>query len=259
MTMSSNPLADCYLAAQERLASSLHAAQEASRKACSVIERTTQLFRVYDAFFAEALEHRQFFPYAALAEPMVTGLSAQFADLGSSPYIVDSLFSGAFSRLQRHTRNFTRLRKIAERHIHLEVIPLPALDGRKVFLPSTKVIVPAKIPGEIGYHAYALFYSVPCQEPLPDDAAPEIPLPTPGEDLAKMSRLVSSPVDIEQLTETPCFTLEDALDRYTRSSELCTVAFAQNAEYFPLAETALPIVVEKYLEAVRLTSEKSPG
>ena len=254
--MSSNPLADCYLAAQERLASSLHAAQEASRKACSVIERTTQLLRAYDAFFAEALEHRQLFPYAAFAEPMVTGLSAQFADLDSSPYIMDSLLSGAFSRLQHHTRRFHRLHRLAERHIQLEAIPTPALDGRKVFLPSTKVIVPAQIPGDIGYHAYALFYSVPRQEPLPDEAAPEGQPQTIEEEMEKMSRLVSSPVDIEQLTQTPCFTVEDALDRYTCSSELCTVAFAQNAELFPLAETALPIVVEKYRKAVASPAEK---
>ncbi len=259
--MSSNPLADCYLAAQERLVSSLYAAQEAS-KACSVQARTTQFLFAYDAFFAEALEHRQLFPYAALAAPMVTGLSAQFADLGSSPYIVDSLFSGAFSRLQQHNRRFHRLHRLAERHIHLEVIPTPALDGRQVFLSSGKVIIPTEIPEEIGYHAYSLFYSSSpkpspiSEEKLPGEASP-IAFGMDGAGDAFFRKLFL--LDVEQLTEMPCFTLEDALDRHTRSSEICTIAFAQNAEYFPLAETALPIVVEKYLQALCPVAENQPA
>ncbi|MDP3640037.1 MAG: hypothetical protein Q8R53_02425 [Nanoarchaeota archaeon] len=261
-------LLELYRPAREHLLAALQ--KVVAEKKISSIKDLHLLSDVYHNYFEEALHRRQLLPYT---EDMNIALAAfgnkeralqeMYSSVSYSCKMrtissLDNFFETSQARLTSQKKRFHRLHGLAERHIQLEVIPTPALDGRKVLLPSTKVIVPAEIHGDLGYHVYALFYSFPRKEPLPDEASPESQPPTTGEKMAKMSRRAYPPVDIEQLTDTPCFSLEDALDRYTHPQDVCTIAFAQNAEHFPLAETALPIVVEKYLAAVHPASEKSP-
>lgn len=239
--MFSNPLRDCYLAAQEQLAERLRAAQA---KSSSPQETAYHLLAVYDHACTEALKHRQLHPYASVAKAFLQALQKAL-----SPHIGDSPVSAAdvflfppLSRLERHVQRFARLQHLASRHIQLQPIPTSALDGRTVFLPAAKVIIPTAIPGGVGYAAYALFFPNPEQKPVSVQPPEKI---AGAVNFAEVVQTYLSS-DIEQLTETPCFSLDDALDRYTNPHECCTIAFAQNAEYFPLVETALPIVIEKY-------------
>ncbi|MEM4266997.1 MAG: hypothetical protein QW404_03000, partial [Candidatus Nanoarchaeia archaeon] len=122
---------------------------------------------------------------------------------------------------------FDIMRQFFLDRIKLEVMPNPFFGNERVYLERGKVIVPNSVEYH-GFHVYDVSM-IRCQDCGDID------------------------VNLKLLGKKAHGSLEDALITIDLAVNQ-TVAVAENTEYVPLTETALPIVEAKYLNGLRRKS-----
>lgn len=123
---------------------------------------------------------------------------------------------------------FDGMRDCYLKHIQLEVMPNDDLDGERIYLSQGILIIPTIS----GYHVF---------------------------DISIQYHATSSEnnlmFEFEQLTEQGLNSVEEAIKKYADPEIfLGTIAIAKNTETYPLNETVIPIIVEKYEEGLRSNS-----
>ncbi len=102
-------------------------------------------------------------------------------------------------------------------HITLEVRPHELFEGQKVYLGQGKVIIPVSKGSDVKYNVMSVFYSNERKQ-----------------------------LDFSIVNDKPLDSEADAISIYTDPKDLASLVIAKNTEKYPLRETAMPIVAERY-------------
>ncbi|MFH1210781.1 MAG: hypothetical protein V1645_02580 [archaeon] len=114
---------------------------------------------------------------------------------------------------------FDSMKDCLLKHIQLEVLPNELFDGERIYLSKGHVIIPSGL-NPTGYHVFGISAKA-------------------GKD--------GSSLDFDNLVNShPVSSVEEAIKKYVDPDVIASVAVAKNTEFYPLMETALPIVREKY-------------
>lgn len=140
----------------------------------------------------------------------------------SEVYNVLAVIRQEAEKVGKNCALFQQMRKCIVRHIELEILPNPILDGERTALNQGIAIIPTRIYSNPGFYLFdfVTFYD------------------------EKLKRY--SPLKFRLADYSGSATLEEALGKEQVKHRLGTIAVARNTEIYPLWETAIPIVREKY-------------
>ena len=116
---------------------------------------------------------------------------------------------------------FKNMRDYLSQHIQLAALPNEDLDGERIYLARGMLIMPAgKNP--VGYFVF------------------------------KISISENRHVELEQTSSYRIDSIDEAIEKCKSMNMVGTIAIAKNTEHYPIEETALPIIKEKYERAFGL-------
>jgi len=179
---------------------------------------------------SEAISRNAFYPHAELAGRVLQFIkqyrnefskksnrqcSAYFRKEKEDSFIATC---NEISKLEDNISLFEAMKYAISKHIKLEAEPI---EGEILYLAQGRLILPTKIITK-GYHVFSIS-SKQC------------------------AGCGSKELSFNPLTKYGLSSVEEAKRRHTEKDELMTVVIARNTEHYPLFETVLPIIKEKYL------------
>jgi len=119
---------------------------------------------------------------------------------------------------------FNLMEKSIEEKITIEM--LPNFEGETMYFTRAKIILKSDINGKIGHYVFSF-------------------------DQSKCNCCNKTEVVVGQENNVPEKTIESALKTYIDPKVLQTVIIAKNTEEYLLKETALPVIIKKYLPYIK--------
>ncbi len=120
---------------------------------------------------------------------------------------------------------FEHMKTAVSEHIQLEVLPNELFDGERVYLGQGRLIMPTTVQTS-GFHAFSFSYG-------------------------KHNNSGKEHLHFEPLTRYGLSSLDEAIEKHVPKNMIGTVAIATNTEFYPLRETALPLIAKKYESGLR--------
>lgn len=131
---------------------------------------------------------------------------------------ITELFDLKISQIDELAMDLDYIKKGIMNHVQLEIMPNEALDDERIYLANGYVVIPEGRPNTV----YPVFRVRPINSKL---------------EFKMLNGKLSS--------------LDDAIRNHVDKTIIATLAIAKNTEFYPLMETALPIVKEKYENGLR--------
>jgi hypothetical protein len=133
-------------------------------------------------------------------------------------------FQTAAQSLEERAQRFVYMRDSISQHIQMEVLPNEILDGERTLLGQGYFVIPTTMRDR-GFFVFK-YSQNPC---------------------CKDTRAIA----FQPTSEYGAHSIEEAIAQHIPSNRIGSVIIARNTEDYPLSETVMPILFEKYTQKVK--------